>query len=143
MRSSAWIVLSVTACAPVGLEQLNGNDDVTSVPALTPDSTISFGEIPAGDSSTRTLTVTPSGDTPISIRGVYFDDNTADAFEREDLDLPIGLQPGEEAAISLYFYPDEIGTFNGYIVVFDGERQLSRRVVGFACDPLPGATDCD
>lgn len=144
MRAAVLLLGSLGACADgVGLETLSGASDVESVPSLFPESAITFGEVPVGDSSTRTLTITPSGDTPLSIRGVYFDDGTADAFEREPLELPIGLRPGDEVSIALYFYPDSVGTFNGDVVVFDGDRHLSRRLVGFACDPLPGQTDCN
>ena len=66
---------------------------------------------------------------------------------RADLPLPMKLPPGESFPVELIFEPDQVGAYNGWVMITveakDGTRELSRRLIGQGCDPQYAAGDCN
>ena len=116
-----------------GLEPLNA--PIASELEMEPEGDISFGTIPAGDTASRLITLHANGGSPLSIEDVYFSDAAQAAFSMESMTIPFGIQPNGSVDIELLFQPPDIGSFNGHIYIFDGDRELSRRLLGHGCPP--------
>lgn len=116
-----------------GLEPLNAT--IASHLQMEPEGDISFGTIPVGDTTSRLLTLRANGGSPLNIEDVYFSDAAQVAFSADHMSLPFGIQPNGIVDIELLFQPDEISSFNGQLYIFDGHRELSRRLLGHACTP--------
>jgi hypothetical protein len=142
MRRHLWAGL-LLGCSDSGLDPIGAEVTFDSVLEVTPSGDIAFGEIPLGATAARTVTLHADGDTPLTIRRLHFGGETDDAFDADFPEMPMGIPPGGVREVELWFQPEDIGTFRGELLVFDGGRELSRRVLGFACDPPPGSQACD
>ena len=138
----------LAGCDDVGLDTL-GADLVGPVLEVVPEGDIAFGGAAYnGGSAAETLALHSAGDEDLIIIDVYFDDETPLAFSiRADLPLLIKLPPGEMFPVELLFEPEEVGAYNGWVMVTveakDGTRELSRRLMGQGCDPQYAAGDCN
>ncbi len=139
--------LLLAGCDEVGLDTL-GKELVGPVLEVEPAGDIAFGGAAFGGAgTTATLTLLSVGDEDLHILDVAYDEDTPDAFGiSDDLPLPLLLPPGREFPIELYFAPEAVGSYNGWIVVTvvseDGSRELTRRVLGQGCDPEYAEGDC-
>ena len=140
-------MLLLAGCDEVGLDTL-GSDLIGPVLEVVPEGDIAFGGAAYnGGSATETLDLHSAGDEDLIIIDVYFDEETPLAFGiRADLPLPIKLPPGEMFPVELIFEPEEVGAYNGWVMITvdaeDGTRELSRRLMGQGCDPQYAAGDC-
>lgn len=141
-------VLLLVGCDDVGLDTLSV-DLVGPVLEVVPEGDIAFGGAAFnGGSATASLDLHSTGDEDLVIMGVDFDDETPLAFSiRADLPLPMKLPPGESFPVELVFEPDQVGAYNGWVMITveakDGTRELSRRLIGQGCDPQYAAGDCN
>lgn len=140
-------VLLLTGCDDVGLDTL-GAELVGPVLEVVPEGDIAFGGAAFnGGSATTSLELHSTGDEDLVVLDVTFDEETPLAFSiRADLPLPLKLPPGELFPVEIFFEPDEIGAYNGWVTVTvegqDGTREVNRRLIGQGCDPQYAAGDC-
>jgi len=138
-----WAALFLAACGDPGLEPWNIKEG--SVLVVSPSGDVTFAEIPIGSVTTRVLALQADGDSDIEIRELAFSEDTAPEFVLEDVSLPLRVAVNDIVSVEVYFEPESAGTFNGTISISDGEsdRALTRRLIGFACDPAPTSDDCE
>ena len=140
-------VVLLAGCDEVGLDTL-GSDLVGPILEVVPEGDIAFGGASYnGGSASETLDLYSTGDEDLVIMDVYFDDETPLAFSiRADLPLPLKLPPGETFPVDLLFEPDQVGSYNGWVMITveakDGTRELSRRLLGQGCDPQYADGEC-
>ena len=148
MRTLLPALMMLTGCDDVGLDP-HAAALIGPILEVAPAGDIAFGGASfEGGSSTQMLSLLSTGDKDLVVLDVYYDEETPLAFSMDnDLPLPLKLPPGEEFPVMLRFTPEEIGSFNGWVLVVveaaDGsERELSRRVIGQGCDPDYAEGEC-
>ncbi|MDG1483668.1 MAG: hypothetical protein P8R54_29020 [Myxococcota bacterium] len=137
----------LTGCDEVGLDSL-GSALIGPVLEVEPVGDLTFGGTSlTGSGSTETLTLYSSGDEELVLLSIDFHEDTPLAFSLPSgIPVPGMLQPGDSLPINISFQPDELGGYNGWVVVMvegeDGSLELSRRIVGQGCDPEYATGDC-
>lgn len=77
-----------------------------------------FGQVPAGQSASATLTVRNVGTVPVDVNSVSIQSGGGSAFTIEDPNLNgLSIQPGQSYAIPLRFAPRFSGNFQDYVVL--------------------------
>lgn len=89
-----------------------------SKPVITVASSVSFPDTKVGETNVQKLEITNSGKAVLEITklGLSFDDQGKDKFFTYDVKLPLKIQAGAKASISITFAPKEV---NDYIDDFE------------------------
>ncbi len=103
---------------------------------------------PEAKPDSREVLLYSAGDMSVAIIDVFLDETTSSAFWlRDDLPLPIQLEPGEEYPLEIWFEPYAVGQFSGQLdVVLDqqGEEQwVTRPLLGRGCADVNSDLECD
>ncbi len=109
--------LSITSDASGGTAKipLSGTGDAVPAAGLTLSPTsISFGQVMVGSKSTKSLTLTSSGNAPltisaITVSGAQFSDGTTS--------LPVTLQPNQQLTLTVTYEPTAEGSDSGTLTV--------------------------
>jgi hypothetical protein len=87
---------------------LSGSGDAAPAPKLKLSSTsLSFGSNPIGSKASRTLTLTSTGDAPLTINSIAL---TGTQFSDGTVRLPLTLQPHQQLVLKVIFQPTTAGS---------------------------------
>lgn len=90
-------------------------------PSLTlSTSTVSFGEVKVGQTATSTVTLTSSGNGPLTISSISV---AGSLFKATGLTTPLTLNPGQTALLTLQFYADHVSLFTGTVAIASNSTQ--------------------
>lgn len=81
-------------------------EGIAGVLAVEPSDCLSFGDIPVGERSTRSLQLINSGSSTRSLLGIAVEEERSFSIATE---LPLELAPGEQAAVEVEFHPERHG----------------------------------
>ncbi|MEL6349198.1 MAG: choice-of-anchor D domain-containing protein [Myxococcota bacterium] len=106
----AVLPIDGTGAADVGGSE-TGNDG----PQLSVSNTnLSFGEVKVNDAATQLVTLSNSGDAPLTISGV----SSSSSWFEPTLDAtPLELLPGDETALQVRFAPQDVNTASAQITI--------------------------
>jgi hypothetical protein len=144
---AALLLGAVAGCGSMGLEY--SGDLLGPVLTLDPAGDLYFPDTsPEAESAVLTLTLGSAGDEAVSLVDVYVDENSSVAFWlRDDLPVPLRLEPGDSFQVDVHFSPYAVGQFSGTLVI-DQDNQGTRALIerglsGAGCvdDNLDGACD--
>ena len=107
----------------------------------TPDA-LNFGSVIAGETATAAVTLTNSGEQPVTITALSADDAQGEFALQAPPALPLELAAGAEVTLSTAFAPVDAGTAGGLLTVtHDGENgplEVSLEGLGEAAPPPDG-----
>ena len=110
--------LTVTSNSSTGgtsVVQLSGTGTATATAQLQVSTTsLAFGDVPVNSTATKTLTLTSSGTAPVTVssaalKGTGFSDSGAS--------IPVTLNPGQSATLTLHFDPTAAGAVTGQLTI--------------------------
>ncbi len=141
---------TMMGCGTVGLEAFDTGGEGSPLLGVDPDGDLSFGRVsPAKEkSAVEEVLLYSAGDTTLAIVDVYLNESSSGAYTvRNDLPLPLLLQPGGEFPVEVRFAPFAVGSFSGELVVlFDNgtEEGESARIpiVGQGCEDPDQTGSC-
>lgn len=121
-------VAAVTAAQTAGISASAGGATasfainlVACKPALTVSSTnVPFGSVNVGQSATTSVTLTSSGNVPVSVSSISV---AGSLFKATGVATPLTLNPGQSAALSLQFSPDHVSSFTGTVTIASNATQ--------------------
>ena len=92
-----------------------------AAPALTLSNTnVPFGAVIVGQTATSMVTLTSSGNAPVTISSI----NVAGSlFKATGVNTPFTLNPGQTAALTLQFYPDHTSSYTGTVTISSNAAQ--------------------
>jgi hypothetical protein len=86
-----------------------------SAATLTASSTtVAFGTVNVGRTAASSVTLTSSGNSPVTISSISAGGS---GFTASGITTPLTLNPGQTATLTLSFYPDHSGTFTGTVTI--------------------------
>jgi hypothetical protein len=90
-------------------------------PSLTLSSTtVPFGSVAVGQTATRVVSLTSSGSAPLTISSISV---AGSLFKATGVTVPLTLNPGQSAALTLQFYSDHTSSFTGTVTIFSNSTQ--------------------
>ncbi len=91
------------------------------------DDTLNFGEVYYQGTGKKLVEITNNLDTHLVINHVH---SRTGYFEADPEELPMSISPGDNRLLSLYFYPDTIGTYSDVLTVCNNveDEDLIRRI---------------
>ena len=90
-------------------------------PALSISSTaVAFGGVVVGQTATSTVTLTSSGNAPLTISSISV---AGSLFKATGVNAPLTLNPGQTAALTLQFYSDHTSSFTGIVTIASNAAQ--------------------
>jgi hypothetical protein len=115
-----------------------------AAPKLTLSTTsVAFGDVTLNAPATKTVTLTSSGNSPLTISGASISGN---GFKMSGANFPLTLNPGKTATLTVQFDPTTTGAFAGSIaltsnsssgarttIVLSGTGQSTTTLNGIAC----------
>jgi len=107
-------------CGDIGLVRFDSGGIGLSELGVDPEGDLRFGRVSPSisKSALEQLVLYSAGDNTLAIVDVYLDESTSGAYSvRDDLPLPIRLEPGREFPVEIRFSPFAVGTFAGELVV--------------------------
>jgi len=81
---------------------------------------VAFGSVAVGQTATRTVTLTSSGNAPLTISSISV---AGSLFQATGLVTPLTLSPGQSAALTLQFYSDHTSSFTGIVTITSNAAQ--------------------
>jgi len=144
------IFVAGMGCGTVGLQPFDTGGVGTAALGMEPSGDLRFGRVsPAISKSVlEELLLYSAGDTTLAIVDVYLDESTSGAFSmRNDLPLPLRLEPGREFPVELRFAPFAVGSYAGELVVLvdDGTpegEQVRIDISGQGCEDPEETGNC-
>jgi centrosomal CEP192-like protein/HYDIN/CFA65/VesB family protein len=126
--SFAATIAAVTSTQTAGITaSANGSARSFSIqlnvaaPALTISSTnVSFGSVAVGQTATSTVTLSSTGNAPLTISSISV---AGSLFNATGLAVPLTLNPGQSAVLSLQFYSDHTSSFTGIVTISSNSAQ--------------------
>jgi len=107
-----------------------------ATPTLTISSTnVAFGAVNVGQTATKTVTLTSSGNAPLIISSISV---IGSLFKATGLNTPLTLNPGQSAALSLQFYSDQTSSFTGVVTITSNSTQAS--TINLSADGVPSVS---
>ncbi len=97
-------------------------------------SSLSFGQVATGSSSTLPVAITNNGSSSVAIQGLQSADSE---FSVKSPTLPLTLAPGKSVTLSVTFVPQSTGLVGGSLSVFCGLR-LNVPLTGTGTTAAPG-----
>lgn len=92
-----------------------------SAPALTVSSTtVAFGGVVVGQTATSMVTLTSSGNAPLTISSISV---AGSLFKATGVNTPLTLNPGQTAGLTLQFYSDHTSSFSGIVTIASNAAQ--------------------
>jgi hypothetical protein len=86
-----------------------------AAPALTVSSTsVPFGAVVVGQTATSTVSLTSSGNSPLTISSISV---AGSLFKATGVTVPLTLNPGQTATLTLQFYSDHTSSFTGIVTI--------------------------
>ena len=91
------------------------------------EDTVDFGEVYYQGTGKKLIEITNNLDTHLVINHVH---SRTGYFEADPEELPMSISPGDNRLLSLYFYPDTIGTYSDVLTVCNNveDEDLIRRI---------------
>jgi len=97
-----------------------------STPSLSlSSSTVAFGGVNVGQTATSTVTLTSSGNAPLTISSISL---AGSLFKATGVTTPLTLNPGQSAALTLQFYADHVSSFSGIVTISSNSTQGSATI---------------
>lgn len=118
---------TVTLASAAGALQIGVSGTAVSPGALSlnPPS-LSFGNVVLGQSQTQSVTVTNSGDSPVTLSQASV---SSASFSLNGLSLPLNLNPGQSQNFTVLFTPQSTGNASGSVALA-GSASLSPQIQG-------------
>jgi hypothetical protein len=101
--------------------------------SVSPDS-LSFGNVAVGVNSTLPLTLTSSGDLPVTVTATTA---SGVGFSVSGATLPVTLDPGQSTVLNVSFTPGGAGLVNGSLVITSNSSTGSATTVGLSGTGMP------
>ena len=147
--AACWPVplLLIGGCGSMGLEYQG--DLLGPVLTLSPAGDLNFPDTsPEGGAAVESLLMSSDGDEAVSLIDIYIDESSSVAFwVRDDLPVPMRLEPGDSFELLVNFEPYAVGQFSGTLVIDqdnNGERHLVERgLAGAGCADADFDGACD
>ena len=119
------VILATSGC--VGVTGKGTNPNVTGVAIEISPSSVSFGNVAVGQSTTKTVTLTNTGTEALSVSGISV---SGTGFTASGPHLPISLAAGQSTSISAVFKPTAGKADTGTITITSNAAELpfARRV---------------
>jgi hypothetical protein len=118
------LLVSVSSCASSFAARKQGQ--------LAAPSSVDFGSITVGSSSTQSLTVTNMGPSNTTISGATV---TGSGFSFKGLALPFNLQPGQSTSFSVSFLPSAPGSAQGSLSLSSKQNSVTVALGGTGVQP--------
>jgi hypothetical protein len=97
-----------------------------STPSLALSSTtVSFGGVNVGQTATSTVTLSSSGNAPLTISSISV---AGSLFKATGVTAPLTLNPGQTAALTLQFLADHVSSFSGIVTISSNSTQGSSTI---------------
>lgn len=124
---------------------LSGNGTLAEMPGLTLSTTsMAFGTATINTPVSESVTMTSSGTAPLTISSATM---TGSGFSMSSLALPLTLNPGQSASLTLTFDPGNAGQFNGALTLAtntsDGVATIQMSGTGSTIQSILGDFTCD
>ncbi|HUN82740.1 MAG TPA: choice-of-anchor D domain-containing protein [Terracidiphilus sp.] len=112
---------------------MNAADPVLGVSSTN----VSFGNVIAGQTATQSVTVTSSGNVPVTISGLAV---SGSQFSASGVTTPLTLNPGQTATLVLTFKPNQVSSFTGAVTISNTSStgSLAVNMTGSGLSPLTG-----
>jgi hypothetical protein len=121
MRILIPLLIAMTiGCGDMGLAQFDSGALGQPALGVDPEGDIRFGRVSPSipKSALEEVVLYSAGDSTLAIVDVYLDESSSGAYAlRDDLPLPLRLEPGREFPVELRFAPYAQGNFAGELVV--------------------------
>lgn len=135
-RRLRWVGVGLTCCAVLsfspGVVEAQPRIDVTP-------SSLEFGQVFLGESSSVTVEVANAGSDPLDVTGVDFGPATSGDFSKPALSLPITVPGGGRLVTEVMYTPSGRGSDSGSLVIesSDAERSVVTVPLSGRGDPAP------
>ncbi|HLL06373.1 MAG TPA: choice-of-anchor D domain-containing protein [Myxococcaceae bacterium] len=106
---------------------LTGNGTSRTL-ALTP-AAVAFGNVRAGRTASRDVTLTNSGSVALTVSNLSFSGDDAALFTRGSVALPLSLAPGASQTVSVTFSPTRLGNATAALTVMSDDPAQANIVV--------------
>ena len=105
-----------------------------SAPALTVSSTtVPFGGVVVGQTATSKVTLTSSGNAPLTISSISV---AGSLFKATGVTTPLTLNPGQKAVLTLQFYSDHTSSYTGIVTISSNAAQ-GAATINMSADGVP------
>ena len=119
-------VAVLTACAN-GVARSFSLQDTAAIPTLTASTTsLVFGNVAVNNSASVSLTLTSSGNAPLTISAATI---SGAGFSASGVSFPVTLNPGQSATLTLSFNPVAAGPANGAIAIANNSSATPSLVI--------------
>lgn len=122
--------------------QLKPSAGTTSKPAITiSTSSMQFGDVTVGTAVTKSVTVTSSGNAPVTIKS---DSTTGVGFSVSGGSVPVTLKAGQAVVLTVHFSPTAAGATSGQLSIASsvGKSTVSLTGNGTTTAPVLSALSC-
>lgn len=107
-------ITSQTLSSTTSVITLSGTGDASTPTLAINAATISFGTVVVNNTATQSVTLTSTGVAPVTISTASL---TGKGFTTSALTLPLTLDPGQTATLSVQFDPTAVGTASGQLTI--------------------------
>lgn len=106
-------------------------------PALSISSTtVAFGAVNVGQTATKMVTLSSSGNAALTISSISV---AGSLFKAAGISLPLTLNPGQSAALTLQFYSDHTSSYTGVVTISSNSTQGSA-TINMTADGVPSVS---
>jgi hypothetical protein len=95
--------------------------------------TVPFGAVTVGQTATSTVTLTSSGNAPLTISSIAV---AGSLFKATGVATPLTLNPGQTAVLTLQFYSDHTSSFTGIVTISSNAAQ-GAATINMSADGAP------
>ena len=94
---------------------------------------VAFGQIAVGQTATRTVTLSSSGNLPLTISSISV---AGSLFSATGVATPVTLNPGQSAVLTLQFYSDHTSSYTGIVTIASNSAQ-GAATINMTADGVP------
>jgi hypothetical protein len=132
------VITSNSLVTPSATIQLSGNGILAAAGLTVNSSTVAFGNVAVGTPSTQSVTLTSSGTAAVTVSAVSL---SGTGFTMTGATLPLTLNSGQTATLSLQFEPTATGAATGNLTISSNASSNSTDVVALSGTGVPLAVD--